>query len=139
MIQDAKTGAVSPVQIPRATAVMTPVTQVPAPNAGMVQMAKIAPATTALPTQLTAVLPATTISQVVAAGQPAVTAKTILPQSSLTPVHTHNVVMNPVSLQQMQRPAEVGKSENIVTNSLRFCNCATLAKSHFLNQRLFLT
>ena len=100
----------------RTTTVVTPVTHVLVPGhtaaaPGTVQMTKIAPATTALPTQLTTVLPASTITAGVSGIQPAATVtKTILPQTSLQQVQTRNVVINPANMQQLQRPvAEVGK------------------------------
>ena len=93
---------------------MTPVTQVLVPGhvaaTGSVQMAKIAPATTALPTQLTTVLPASNITSGVPVVQPAVTStKTILPQTTLQQVQGHNVVINRANLQQLQMSGEVGK------------------------------
>ena len=101
----------------RTTAVMTPVTQVVVPGQtaaaqGTVQMAKIAPATTALPTQLTTVRPASTITAGVPVAQPGSTiTKTIRPQTSLQQVQqTHNVVISPANMQKIQRPvAEVGE------------------------------
>lgn len=97
---------------------MTPVTQVLVPGhvaaQGTVQMAKIAPATTALPTQMTTVLPASTITAGVPGVQPAATTtKTILPQTSLPQGQTHKVVINPANLQQMQRPADMGTFKSI--------------------------
>ena len=90
---------------------MTPVTQVlvsgqTAAGQGTVQMAKIAPATTALPTQMT------TITAGVPVVQPASTVtKTILPQTSLQQVQqAHNFVISPANMQKIQRPVvEVGE------------------------------
>ena len=79
---------------------------------GTVQMAKIAPATTPLPTQLTTVR-ASTITAGVPVAQPGSTVtKTIRPQTSLQQVQqTHNVVISPANMQKIQRPvAEVGES-----------------------------
>ena len=107
-------GKVQNVAVVRTTNVMTPVTQVLVPGhvaaPGSVQMAKIAPATTALPTQLTTVLPASNITSGVPVVQPAVTStKTILPQTTLQQVQGHNVVINRANLQQLQMSGEVGK------------------------------
>ena len=108
-------GKVQNVAVVRTTNVMTPVTQVLVPGhvaaPGSVQMAKIAPATTTLPTQLTTVLPASNITSGVPVVQPAVTAtKTILPQTTLQQVQGHNVVINRANLQQqLQMSGEVGK------------------------------
>ena len=95
---------------------MTPATQVILPGhaaatPGTVQMAKIAPATTALPTQLTTVLPASTVTAGLPGVQPATTTtKTILPQTSLQKVQAQNVVINPANIQQIQMPAgKLGK------------------------------
>ena len=93
---------------------MTPVSQVLVPGnvstPGTVQMAKIAPATTALPTQLTTVLPTSNITTRVPVVQPSATpTKTILPQTSLQHVQTRNVVINPANLQQLQRPGEISE------------------------------
>lgn len=123
---------------------MTPVTQVVVPGQtataqGTVQMAKIAPATTALPTQLTTVRPASTITAGVAVAQPGSTVtKTIRPQTSLQQVQqTHNVLISPANMQKIQRPvAEVGESLiqtvkfNSNYNPLRKCkNIPTLIVS----------
>lgn len=90
------------------TQVLTPVTHVAAPNA--MQMTKIAPATTALPNQQTAVLPATTVTGGIPAGQASLATKTILPQTTtLQPIQPQNVVINPASIQQLQRTADGGK------------------------------
>lgn len=87
------------------TQVLTPVTHVAAPNA--MQMTKIAPATTALPNQQTAVLPATTVTGGISAGQASLATKTILPQTTtLQPIQPQNVVINPASIQQLQRTAD---------------------------------
>lgn len=87
------------------TQVLTPVTHVAAPNA--MQMTKIAPATTALPNQQTAVLPATTVTGGIPAGQASLATKTILPQTTtLQPIQPQNVVINPASIQQLQRTAD---------------------------------
>ena len=99
----------------RTTTVMTPVTQVLVPThvttPGTLQMAKIAPATTALPTQQTTVLPVSTLTGGVPGTQPALTTKTILPQTTLQQVQTHNVVINPAgNIQQLQRTAEGGEA-----------------------------
>ena len=107
-------GKVQNVAVVRTTNVMTPVTQVLVPGhvaaTGSVQMAKIAPATTALPTQLTTVLPASNITSGVPVVQPAVTStKTILPQTTLQQVQGHNVVINRANMQQLQMSGEVGK------------------------------
>ena len=108
-------GKVQNVAVVRTTNVMTPVTQVLVPGhvaaPGSVQMAKIAPATTALPTQLTTVLPASNITSGVPVVQPAVTStKTILPQTTLQQVQGHNVVISRANLQQqLQMSGEVGK------------------------------
>lgn len=107
-------GKVQNVAVVRTTNVMTPVTQVLVPGhvaaPGSVQMAKIAPATTTLPTQLTTVLPASNITSGVPVVQPAVTAtKTILPQTTLQQVQGHNVVINRANMQQLQMSGEVGK------------------------------
>lgn len=104
------------IAVVRTTTVVTPVTQVLVPGhtaaaPGAVQMTKIAPATTALPTQLTTVLPASTITAGMPGIQPTATVtKTILPQTSLQQVQTRNVVINPANMQQIQRPvAEVAQ------------------------------
>ena len=107
-------GKVQNVAVVRTTNVMTPVTQVLVPGhvaaPGSVQMAKIAPATTALPTQLTTVLPASNITSGIPVVQPAVTStKTILPQTTLQQVQGHNVVINRANMQQLQMSGEVGK------------------------------
>ena len=107
-------GKVQNVAVVRTTNVMTPVTQVLVPGhvaaPGSVQMAKIAPATTTLPTQLTTVLPASNITSGVPVVQPAVTStKTILPQTTLQQVQGHNVVINRANMQQLQMSGEVGK------------------------------
>ncbi|XP_022804831.1 transcription initiation factor TFIID subunit 12-like [Stylophora pistillata] len=87
------------------TQVLTPITHVATPNA--MQMTKIAPATTALPNQQTAVLPATTVTGGIPAGQASLATKTILPQTTtLQPIQPQNVVINPASIQQLQRTAD---------------------------------
>jgi len=101
------------IAVVRTTTVMTPVTQVLVPahvtTPGTLQMAKIAPATTALPTQQTTVLPASTGG--VPGTQPSLTTKTILPQTTLQQVQTRNVVINPAgNIQQLQRTAEGGEA-----------------------------
>ncbi|XP_068697984.1 uncharacterized protein [Montipora foliosa] len=94
----------------RTTAVVTPVTHVLVPGHttathGAVQMPKIAPATTSLPSQITTVHPANTVNAgVPGAQQAAAVTKTILPQTSLQQLQKHNVVINPANLQQIQRP-----------------------------------
>ena len=100
----------------RTTALATPITHVLVPGhtlgtPGSVQMAKIAPATTALPTQQTTVIPASTVNSGVPGVQQAATiSKTILPQASLQQLQSHNVVINPGNLHQIQRPvAETGE------------------------------
>lgn len=100
----------------RTTALATPITHVLVPGhtlgtPGSVQMAKIAPATTALPTQQTTVIPASTVNSGVPVVQQAATiSKTILPQASLQQLQSHNVVINPGNLHQIQRPvAEAGE------------------------------
>ena len=104
-------GKVQNVAVVRTTNVMTPVTQVLVPGhvaaPGSVQMAKIAPVTTTLPTQLTTVLPASNITS----GVPVVqtSTKTILPQTTLQQVQGHNVVINRANMQQLQMSGEVGK------------------------------
>lgn len=94
---------------------MTPVTQVLVPahvtTPGTLQMAKIAPATTALPTQQTTVRPVSTVTGGVPVAQPSLTTKTILPQTTLQQVQTRNVVISPAgNIQQLQRPAEGSKT-----------------------------
>ena len=105
-MQEAK---IQNVAVVRTTNVMTPVTQVLVPGhvaaPGSVQMAKIAPATTALPTHLTTVLPASKITS----GVPVTSTKTILPQTTLQQVQGHNVVINRANMQQLQMSGEVGK------------------------------
>ncbi|XP_058962502.1 uncharacterized protein [Pocillopora verrucosa] len=95
----------------RTTTVMTPVTQVLVPThvaaPNTMQMTKIAPATTALPNQQTTVLPATTVTGGIPVGQASLAAKTILPQTTtLQPIQPQNVVINPASIQQLQRTAD---------------------------------
>lgn len=105
-MQEAK---IQNVAVVRTTNVMTPVTQVLVPGhvaaPGSVQMAKIAPATTVLPTHLTTVLPASKITS----GVPVTSTKTILPQTTLQQVQGHNVVINRANMQQLQMSGEVGK------------------------------
>ena len=103
------------IAVVRTTAVMTPVTQVLVPThvttPGTLQMTKIAPATTALPTQQTTVVPVSTLTGGVPGTQPSLTTKTILPQTTLQQVQTHNVVINPAgNIQQLQRTAEGGET-----------------------------
>ena len=112
------------IAVVRTTTVMTPVTQVLVPahgtTPGTLQMAKIAPATTALPTQQTTVLPVSTLTGGVPGTQPSLTTKTILPQTTLQQVQTHNVVINPAgNIQQLQRTAEGG--EAIQLFQLSYC------------------
>ena len=104
------------IPVVRTTALATPITHVLVPGhtlgtPGSVQMAKIAPATTALPTQQTTVIPASTVNAGVPGVQQAATiSKTILPQASLQQLQSHNVVINPGNLHQIQRPvAETGE------------------------------
>ena len=103
----------------RTTTVMTPVTQVLVPThvaaPNTMQMTKIAPATTALPNQQTTVLPATTVTGGIPVGQASLAAKTILPQTTtLQPIQPQNVVINPASIQQLQRTAD-GSKEGLFT------------------------
>ena len=116
----------------RTTALATPITHVLVPGhtlgtPGSVQMAKIAPATTALPTQQTTVIPASTVNTGVPGVQQAATiSKTILPQASLQQLQSHNVVINPGNLHQMQRPvAETG--EGIVTSLKKIQNASFIS------------
>ena len=100
----------------RTTTVMTPGTQVLVPThvaaPGTLQMAKIAPATTALPSQQTTVRPATTVTGGIPVGQPSLATKTILPQTTtLQQIQTQNVVLNPATIQQLQRTAEGSKKD----------------------------
>ena len=109
----------------RTTAVMTPVTQVLVPTRvttpGTLQMAKIAPATTALPTQQTTVLPVSTLTGGVPGTQPALTTKTILPQTTLQQVQTRNVVINPAgNIQQLQRTAEGGETIQFIQSVISY-------------------
>ncbi|XP_067050701.1 uncharacterized protein [Acropora muricata] len=98
------------IPVVRTTALATPITHVLVPGhtlgtPGSVQMAKIAPATTALPTQQTTVIPASTVNAgVPGVQQAAAISKTILPQASLQQLQSHNVVINPGNLHQIQRP-----------------------------------
>ncbi|XP_027048715.1 transcription initiation factor TFIID subunit 12-like [Pocillopora damicornis] len=99
------------IAVMRTTTVMTPVTQVLVPThvaaPNTMQMTKIAPATTALPNQQTTVLPATTVTGGIPVGQASLAAKTILPQTTtLQPIQPQNVVINPASIQQLQRTAD---------------------------------
>lgn len=99
----------------RTTTVMTPGTQVLVPThvaaPGTLQMAKIAPATTALPSQQTTVRPATTVTGGIPVGQPSLATKTILPQTTtLQQIQTQNVVLNPATIQQLQRTAEAQRT-----------------------------
>ena len=117
----------------RTTTVMTPVTQVLVPThvaaPNTMQMTKIAPATTALPNQQTTVLPATTVTGGIPVGQASLATKTILPQTTtLQPIQPQNVVINPASIQQLQRTAD-GSKEGLFTFGatifILFENCGT--------------
>lgn len=99
------------IAVMRTTTVMTPVTQVLVPThvaaPSAMQMTKIAPATTGLPNQQTTVLPATTVTGGIPVGQASLATKTILPQTAtLQPIQPQNVVINPASIQQLQRTAD---------------------------------
>lgn len=126
-MQEAK---IQNVAVVRTTNVMTPVTQVLVPGhvaaPGSVQMAKIAPATTALPTHLTTVLPASKITS----GVPVTSTKTILPQTTLQQVQGHNVVINRANMQQLQMSGEVGKLHSLHT---LFGTVETLFRQHPYN------